>query len=63
MIRRPLPAVEGDVAAFTQVFSYWPMDSSFLFRPPILYILHHSFERIIVLQLRTYLIQPLVRGR
>ena len=42
------------------VFAF--MDSSFLFRS-ILYILLHSFECVIVLQLRTYPIQPLVWGR
>lgn len=39
--------MEGVVALCTPVLSFWPVDSSFFFRPPILYILHHSFKCII----------------
>ena len=39
--------MEGVVAVCTPVLSFWPVDSLSFFRPPILYILHHSFKCII----------------
>ena len=39
--------MEGVVAVCTPVLSFWPVDSLFFFRPPILYILHRSIKCII----------------
>ena len=49
--------MEGYVAAFCPVLTYiGSMDTSLPFWRPVLYILHHSVECVMILKLRAHLV-------